>query len=1393
MKIIKNYGIIKNYKLKTIAILLGLALIINGLSIFATANGDTTQTGDRLNGWHVGTFWDKATDANSLEWHLTNNQTNNAKLTVDYYVPLENMTRDYAPGTVRFAIPDIGEVKREGSPFKPLTTASQAGSDWNCKYQKLDNNEYYYVFTNNTTFPANEPLSGGFTMLWQIKGRECKKEYDMVKQPIFSLRDENSERWDNLLMPEIRFHCETARDYYTVDLQSSILGFDSFNNPTLKKDHFITYQYETDFHLNKRARAGDLNTYFVKVDVKDKGENDSMTDLRLLTDESGNPMTVEAYEELMQSVQLVYYYTEKVDDKVVTKTSTGGLTKIEDPYSPGKEVWGFYRFIDKESEELGKDRFYLAFPESIEGKVADVSSFLEVHYLEEDEHKYYRYDSGDLVTVDQKVLEVLNDNDRKIVSSYSYIFEKGNFSATKTNPYEVYYDGNSQTYEGKRPQNINSQYLSKQLYNHGKATFRIGGQYRMTTSTSSGGGTKKTTSTSADSDEPAPGDTDPDPDLGLDLNTKFDMILADDRVSALQNDGSFRLLKSPEYKITRFEGPVDSRKYDYDIFISNVGYDGTRIARLGNHLEQSSTDSDYVYYGSGNTGTAKNISFNNLTSCAGMSFPDGVKAPYIKVKGFSGDYSIYYYVDMEFNCDYIPEAENEPDPNNINPSGKVSNLVYMKAFKTGQDRNVFNVTAANYGNSSFNNETIIPLDQTYLGDYVYHAMSTIFLRDMQTQLTSATDLKSTKRTRAEGDGYNVSITSSGTIVADKTVEDIPTEVKKFALYTKVPALVTLDSKLSDVTLKNCRATDILGESVSNSAFEQNVSFRLLTVGDEKEKVVATEFDFSDSPIDLTKPIYLEVHIPAEILYTDFRVSPTKTITVTSYTKLNENGSGKITALNGSTTDNYDFNGNDNTKEVMASSWKENSYASLVEEWKDTVEKFVKSYRDQTWKYHSTAAQDDNNKVQWISETTVNASSEELLDETANLRSTYQYRVSFDMGLPTSRIVFADQLEKAVDRDGNASKWQGTLKSIDFTYARNLGLVPTVYYTTDPTLIYTETWAENSHNAEYTSNLLAFQSAAVTGNVWKAPNDSICYIAVTLDTDYMSGGYIKDKQIYFLINMKAPDDTSISRDDSVTDMPHYGDHAINDHTVYYTSQTSVNYTRMKLVGSVAKVKIVPPVSLLTMVKHDADTQKPLEGAKYSFYTDSKATTLAKDWLGNPAEDITSDRFGEVVVDILEPGTYWYKETGAPLGYLLDLDEQGKQKIYKIELKGPDKTYKLEGGEYDPRYVKNDEKLKGNIILTKKDSDDETVEGIKGAVFMLHEAEGATIYTDENNKYLESGGTRSEFTTDENGKLTITGLPWGNYYLEEIEAPVGYELNSTKVWVNISKNACPKPAL
>ena len=178
----KKYLHIKRF----ISTILAIAFMLQVLYIPALAETDVTYEGNTLNCWTVGTFWDKTDEPNTLSWTLSNNQTNNAKLTVDYYAPLSAMTQSYPAGTVEFSIPDIGIVKRDGVPFKPITSANSADSDWTCRY---DNDNMAYIFTNAVTFPANEPLAGGFTMLWQINGRACVKEFNMVKNPIFSLRD----------------------------------------------------------------------------------------------------------------------------------------------------------------------------------------------------------------------------------------------------------------------------------------------------------------------------------------------------------------------------------------------------------------------------------------------------------------------------------------------------------------------------------------------------------------------------------------------------------------------------------------------------------------------------------------------------------------------------------------------------------------------------------------------------------------------------------------------------------------------------------------------------------------------------------------------------------------------------------------------------------------------------------------------------------------------------------------------------------------------------------------------------------------------------------------------------------------------------------------------------
>ena len=198
-----------------ISVVLSLVLLLDCLTIVSLAQDEEQiYDGNTLGGWTVGAFWNREGDPYNIDLTLNSDHIENVTLTVSYYAPVTVMTRDFGPGEVKFHIPDIGAVRR-GTPFKPLTATGDVDSEWELDYD-IENG--YYIFSNKRTFYADEALSGGFTMAWQLKPRECQREYNLEAKPIFELYNDETQKFDKTRMDQLSFRCKTIRDYYNITL-----------------------------------------------------------------------------------------------------------------------------------------------------------------------------------------------------------------------------------------------------------------------------------------------------------------------------------------------------------------------------------------------------------------------------------------------------------------------------------------------------------------------------------------------------------------------------------------------------------------------------------------------------------------------------------------------------------------------------------------------------------------------------------------------------------------------------------------------------------------------------------------------------------------------------------------------------------------------------------------------------------------------------------------------------------------------------------------------------------------------------------------------------------------------------------------------------------------------
>ncbi|MFI6642755.1 choice-of-anchor A family protein [Streptomyces sp. NPDC050504] len=209
--------------------------------------------------------------------------------------------------------------------------------------------------------------------------------------------------------------------------------------------------------------------------------------------------------------------------------------------------------------------------------------------------------------------------------------------------------------------------------------------------------------------------------------------------------------------------------------------------------------------------------------------------------------------------------------------------------------------------------------------------------------------------------------------------------------------------------------------------------------------------------------------------------------------------------------------------------------------------------------------------------------------------------------------------------------------------------------------------------------------------------------------------------------------------------------------------SVTAENTRHTGPVTRVK-------LSVVKRDAATGKPLAGAVFELWheTNGKAGLQT----GGASPDTRSGRpcttpGNGTCSRTVAPGTYYWRETRAPAGYVV-----GKAVLGPIVLTDDD----AEKGVVVVATNKKKAVVEGSIALRKKDG--KSGAALHGAVFQLwRESNGRAG--------LQTSGARRDTlvdrgcATDTRGRCTFPKLKPGAYYLRETEVPDGYLLPKNPV--------------
>lgn len=1309
-----------------ISMLLCLVLTLTDcqLTSFAVENKYESS----LDGWNVDIAWDNL--SYEYEWNAESNSQRQPKMIVTYR--LYNAEHDYPAGSVRFVVPGIGNINRTDMSKADKLAADDKDSEWDYTWDELND---VYTFTNRFDVKTGQTISGGFELIWTLDARDCENGFNRKESPMFAIQDVGS-----INLEPLTFKFTSTRDRYRLNIERDKITAETY----IKEDNsYIWYNFKTAFDKDKLARGLYKSTYKITVEVPDSTSNDEVVakvDNKkvAVTKDSSSEYSFSAFKDKYgdlntdTTVMIGFKKSTLLDNQI---TVSGHLDRLYNDENEWVNTSG-----DNENVDAN-----LSFIISDYGFKADGYGFTHGAFAPY-EHGYKDGDMFDAAepsnyTDRLPATEVFNG---KVLSISLYAAAKKNYSETKvgrraarkinleSDDFEQLEDWNDinwkenglgesdrlsgTTYGDLYPGYIDDEIIDEDIIETEESEKETEPDETEPEESEEETEEEKEKETEQETEnnieeETEPTETETEADESEEETEKSEEDSIIDKISAyvkskfimtsyaaevaspsnikksaakeVSGDAALALVLGNDKFATMLNSGAIRNLEDgeYDIISIDISRtnDVCHYDVFGADTQDTEFNS-YVILGSGDTSTSKRI-----------ILPDGVKAVFVRVNNVNKSYEIKADVNVRLHVDWNNERQKDIN-DQIDRNGKVINFTYVRAIGVDEDGNEFNGAQASKSNYKGDyGQELAERDYNTYGEYLARDYSNIWLRNPVTTLyteAKVNDILGNSKT-----GFETNLHGVGKIQSDNDGS-----IRSFSMYFEIPDGMTVNIDEDEVTAEG---TTDFQDHMTVSEMENH-----------GKKYLVCDFDFSDSPLQANDENRVEIDFPARLSGVDYATYG-NAYTLGVYLMCHDDG---LDQFWGSKTvkDEYDLDGNSLTDDVMAVDYDTATLYGDTTEWREYEQTYVKS--EYSGRYV------DNTVARLYSDT----------DTVENKKkSEYGYRLDFGLGSNNAKnLILYDRIEQ-----GTGSEWNGTLVSVDTSYAESMGLIPTVYYSLN------ENADTDLDSGDWTT---------------ERPVDNVKSVAIKLDTSELEDGMLKTKQlVYVTLNMRASDNKSL-----------VDKTAVNNYIVQYDAYglTGDYDNTYKLPSSSTQVVLMDTVGKVTLQKIDATSKTKLTGAKIQVY-DSTGNTLLE----------TGGRYvntlGNIVLNNVHAGDYYWEEIEAPEGYEKAV---GKHKFTVVE---GSQTISIEN-----------KRIAGTVTLTKLDADNPKHKISSSAYYGLYSSKNEKVYVSGSNgvyEYDEDKGS-DIIKTGADSKLKITGLPWDSYYIKEVKSPDGYLLNKEELKFNIGKN-------